>query len=148
MLVGFAISAFWLCLKVGLGCLAAYAIVILCVHLRTVSRLNFYEAQGAILYPGCKRFFFGNSHDLAAYGKARQAAEVISGPQQWLVFYNFVRALGHPEEKFTADKFPIVVFNQQGIVNLYVSDPDIAKDVLVAKNALTDKHVDSFLIFE
>lgn len=85
---------------------------------------------------------------MASYGRARQAPEAISGPQQWLVFHNFTRALGRPEEKFTADKYPIVAFNQQGIINLYVSDPEIAKDVLVSKNALTDKQIDSYLIFE
>ena len=67
-------------LKLIVSLLLAYALLIVALHFRCMSRLNFYEKQGAVLYPGCKSFFFGNMYDMVAYGKAYMGAEPVSGP--------------------------------------------------------------------
>lgn len=38
--------------------------------------------------------------------------------------------------------------NFQSVPDIWVSDPEIAQDVFVGKNALTDKSIDSFLMFK
>ena len=60
--------------------LLAYFLLIVFLHFRCVSRLNYYEKQGAVLYPGCKSFFFGNMYDMIEYGKAYMGEEPVCGP--------------------------------------------------------------------
>ena len=76
LLIGLA----WLVLKVAGACLLAYLLVMVFLHYRAVKRLNFYEQQGATLYPGCKSFFFGNMWDMVAYQKAYFGDAAICGP--------------------------------------------------------------------
>lgn len=71
----------WLVAKIALALLGLYCLAIVYFHFRAVNRLNYYEKQGAVLFPGCKRFFFGNIIDLIEYSKERQgSAEPIPGP--------------------------------------------------------------------
>lgn len=70
----------WLGIKTCFACIAVYILIIIYLHLRAVSRLNFYEKQGAVSYPGNKRFFFGNTLDLVEYGKVREGSETVCGP--------------------------------------------------------------------
>ena len=76
-----------LIVKIGLGCLFAYAILLVALHLRSLNHLNFYEKQGAVVYPGARRFFFGNSIDLGSYGKVRASSTApVVGPYEWMLF--------------------------------------------------------------
>ena len=74
------LSLLWLVVKISLVLVAIYVSIIVGLHLRAVSRLNFYERQGAVHYPGNKRFFFGNTVDLIEYGKIREGPETVCGP--------------------------------------------------------------------
>ena len=73
------LSTFWLTLKIFLGLIVAYGLVLLAAHIRALYRIRFYEKQGGVLFPGCKRFFFGNNMDFLEYAKARAGAEPICG---------------------------------------------------------------------
>ena len=64
-------SVGWFLLKILLALLVAYIVVICFFHFRAVQRLNFYEKQGAVIFPGAKRFFFGNNLDMIDYSKMR-----------------------------------------------------------------------------
>ena len=64
-------SVGWLLLKILLALLVIYIVVICFFHFRAVQRLNFYEKQGAVIFPGAKRFFFGNNLDMIDYSKMR-----------------------------------------------------------------------------
>ena len=89
-----------------------YFLVILYLHLRAISRVSFYEKQGAVVFPGAKRFYFGNSVDFIEYGKARNGQEVVTGPNAWLIFKLFPRVMGFAEDKeFSAAEYPLVVCN-------------------------------------
>ena len=74
------LSIVWLGIKVGFGCIVIYISIIVYLHLRAVSRIKFYENQGAVSYPGNRRFFFGNTLDLVEYGKVREGPETVCGP--------------------------------------------------------------------
>ena len=99
-----------LIVKIGLGCLFAYAILLVALHLRSLNHLNFYEKQGAVVYPGARRFFFGNSIDFGTYGKVRaNSTAPVKGPYEWMIFEYFPKLLGFPEgKKFAANEYPIL----------------------------------------
>ena len=115
-------SLVWLLLKTILGLLLAYFLVICFFHLRAIHRLNFYEKQGAVVFPGARRFFFGNNLDMIDYSKMRARKDPICGPNQWLVFEHFPRVMGLPKDKlFQADEYPILACNFQSLNSLWVS---------------------------
>ena len=56
--------------------------------------------------------------------------------------------MGLPEGKgFQADEYPMIVCNFMGVTEIWVSDPEIAQDIFVTKNAILDKHPEGFLMF-
>lgn len=79
-MLDFAAYLFWLLLKIGVALVVGYLAVIVFLHFRAVRRLDFYEKQGAVLYPGCKSFFFGNMWDMVAYQEAYFGPEPVPGP--------------------------------------------------------------------
>ena len=115
----------WLCLKIGLAIVVFYLLMLLGFHLRALKRLDFYEAKGVTLFPGCRRFIFGNNVDLIEYGKVR-AQELVCGPQQWLALTYFPRVMGLPEgNRFNANEYPIIACNFMTVPSIWVSDPEI-----------------------
>lgn len=98
--------------KIILGLLLAYFLVMVYYHVRAVTRVTFYQKQGAVVYPGATRFYFGNNIDLLEYGKARSGETVVTGPHAWLIFKNFPRVMGFEKGKeFSAAEYPLVVCN-------------------------------------
>ena len=62
--------------------------------------------------------------------------------------HHFPKVMGLPEDKgFQADEYPMIVCNFMGVTELWVSDPEIAQDIFVTKNAILDKHPEGFLMF-
>ena len=79
-----------------------------------------------MLYPGCRKFYFGNMLDMIDYSKVRAGTEVVTGPQNWLIFNHFPKVMGFPEGKrFEANEYPMVVCNSQSVPSIWVSDPEI-----------------------
>ena len=143
------IELLWLAGKICLVIVVAYALLIVYLHYRAVWHMNFYEKQGAVLYPGCKSFFLGNMWDMVEYQKAYFGEEPIPGPQQWIGLEYFMTKMGYPpEEKFDGKKYPIMALNFQTVPHVWVSDPEIAQDIFVNKNSLTDKDGESLIMFE
>ena len=70
-MVDFGISLLLLAVKILLSLCLVYLGVICFFHFRAVKRLGFYEKQGAVVFPGAKRFFFGNNLDMIEYSKMR-----------------------------------------------------------------------------
>ena len=81
-------------LKTIAGLAVAYFLILAILHVRAMWRLSFYEKQGAVVFPGARRFFFGNSLDFKEYVAARAGPEVVRGPQAWLIFEYFPRIMG------------------------------------------------------
>lgn len=139
-------------LKLIAGLVIFYFLVLAVLHIRALKKLRYYESQGAVVFPGARRFFFGNSLDFQAYAKARSGAEVVAGPQAWLIFKHFPSLMGHQAsykaEQSHCENYPIVALNLQSRTALWVADPDIAQDVFITKNAHLDKTVESFLLFK
>ena len=79
-MLDFAIYLLWLFVKIGGAAVVGYLAVIVYLHFRAVKRLDFYEKQGAVLYPGCKSFFFGNMWDMMAYQEAYCGEDPVPGP--------------------------------------------------------------------
>ena len=101
-----------------------------------------------MLFPGCKRFFFGNSIDLGEYSDARHGPNVIRGVHQWMTEVKFPKAMGWPEDKrFEGADYPVVACNFQSVCALWISDPELVQDIFGSKNALIDKHHDGRLWF-
>ena len=126
------------------GCLVTYGLIIVYLHFKSIQRLSYYEKQGAVLYPGCKRFFFGNTYDLMTYAKVRAGPEPVCGPQQWMIMNHFNKAIsGRDDHKFASNEFPIIAGNFQSEVQLWINDPEIVQDILVGKNAIMDKQLDA-----
>ena len=73
-------SLSWLVLKVFFALLAAYFLVICYYHVKAVRSVKFYEDQGAVVFPGARRFFFGNMLDMIDYSKMRASPDPICGP--------------------------------------------------------------------
>ena len=110
--------------------------------------MNFYERQGATLYPGCKSFFFGNMLDMIAYGKAYMGDEPVCGPQQWIAIDYFVKKMGlEPGKKFDGKEYPVLALNFQTVPHVWISDPELVQDIFVGKNALLDKDSESLIMF-
>ena len=110
--------------------------------------MNFYEKQGATLYPGCKSFFFGNMLDMIAYGKAYMGDEPVCGPQQWIAIDYFVQKMGlEPGKKFDGKEYPVLALNFQTVPHVWISDPELVQDIFVGKNALLDKDSESLIMF-
>lgn len=148
-MLNLALSVILLCTKVTLALIFSYFCLVVYLHFRCVSRLNFYARQGATLYPGCKSFFLGNMHDLIAYAKAYEGDMPICGPQQWLAINHFVRKMGlEPDKKFDGSEYPVLALNFQTVTHVWVSDPEIVQDLWVGKNALLDKCPESLIMFE
>ena len=82
-------------LKVIAAFALIYFLVLAVLHCRALKKLRYYERQGAVAFPGARRFFFGNSIDFKEYAKARAGAEIVRGPQAWLIFEHFPRVMGH-----------------------------------------------------
>ena len=66
-------------LKGVAGLLLIYFLILVVLHIHTVFRLRFYANQGAVVFPGAHRFFFGNSLDLREYVKVRAGPQVVRG---------------------------------------------------------------------
>ena len=140
----------WLLLQVVVAIIFAYILLITALHIRAVRHLNFYERQGATLYPGCKSFFFGNMWDMIEYQRAYVSEDIVTpGPQQWLAIDYFVRKMGYgPEKRYDGKEFPFIALNFQTVTHVWVADPEIAQDIFVGKNALLDKDAESLIMFD
>ena len=66
-MLDFLVTLAWLAFKVFIALALLWALVIVAYHIRAVRRLNFYESQGVVLYPGCKNFYLGNMWDMVDY---------------------------------------------------------------------------------
>mmetsp|Transcript_11584 Transcript_11584/g.14620 ORF Transcript_11584/g.14620 Transcript_11584/m.14620 type:complete len:192 (+) Transcript_11584:168-743(+) len=87
--------------------------------------------------------------DMVEYQKAHKGEETIPGPYQWLAMTHSMRKLGFgPEKRFDGKEFPVMALNFQTVPHLWVSDPEIAQDIFVGKNALLDKDSESLIMFE
>jgi cytochrome P450 len=63
-------------------------------HLQLKTCIDFYEKQGAIVYPGARRFLLGNILEFGTYTKVATASpEAFTGPVVYL-FKEFCKARG------------------------------------------------------
>lgn len=148
---GLLIPLIWLALKIGLALVVIYFSVLVGFHLRALHRLRFYERQrGVTLFPGCRRLIFGNDFDLMEYGKVcEKGEEVVCDPHQWMAHSLFPKVMGMPEGKrFEANEYPIIACNFLTVPSIWVSDPDIVKDIFIGKNATLERHPIAQLIFQ
>ena len=88
------VSCLLLVIKTVVGLALAYLIILTILHVKAMWRLRFYESQGAVVFPGARRFFFGNTLDYMEYVSARSGPEVVRGPQAWLMFEYFPQIMG------------------------------------------------------
>lgn len=139
-------------LKLVVALAFTYLLVLAIFHVLAIRKLSFYERQGVVVFPGARRFFFGNSHSLIDYVKMRAEGVTFRGPQGWMAFELFPRKMGHDDsyqsELHQCNNYPIVIVNFQSEPVLWVSDPEIVQDIFVHKHAHIDKAPESYLMFK
>ena len=60
-----------------------------------------------------------------------------------------MQKLGYgPEKRFDGKEIPVMALNFQTMPHLWVSDPEIAQEIFVSKNALIDKDPEQLIMFE
>ena len=86
--------------------------------------------------------------DMVDYQKAHDGEKTLPGPYQWLAMTNSMQKLGFgPEKRFDGKEFPVMALSFQTMPHLWVSDPDIAQEIFVSKNAHHDKDPEQLIMF-
>ena len=136
-----------LALKIVAVPVVGFALLLVYLHLRVMSRISFYEKQGVVIYPGASSFIMGNIWDFMAYGVAASETkdEPLPNPSLWLA-NRFMKKVGDDRD-FDPVKYPMIFFNKLTMPQLIISDPEIVKDLYVTKNGLTDKDGFTELMF-
>ena len=118
-----------------------YMLYLLCCALHNqYSLIAFYEKQGIRVFPWAKRPLIGNLPEHLAYQKVRMTSETVPVSFQWLLS-NISKFEGKTqkaksESSPTTPYSPITLMYVFGLLNFFVSDPDILGDSQKEKNIL------------
>ena len=110
------------------------------------ARLSFYEKQGVTIYPGAATIL-GNAPDMIKYNQ-HVLKQVGQNEKGHLIYLGDKFARDNGDKMYDGAKHPIMCMNILNDLLLYVSDPDVVKDMFTTKMKKIDKDRDAHRVSE